>query len=457
MSRQPFAVQSARSDSTPISVERLINFYPRIEGDRAKGKLTLRGTPGLKAFASAGSGPIRGTHNMLGVAYFVSGPDLYTVSSTGNATLIGGVGSAGNVTMSDNGAQLTIISGTAGYTYTVATDTLAVISDADFPAASSVTFLDLYTIVGKDSSGEFYISTALDSTEWDALDFATAEALPDNIVRVYANKGQLWLFGEDSTEVWFNSGASFPFTRMSGGRIDRGCLAKLSVAEEDNSLFWLGNDKTVYRANGFTPQRISTHAVEEAIESYATPQDGEAWTYTMAGHKFYALSFSEGTWVYDIATGLWHERQSTDKKRWRASAGIEVYGKVLCGDFETGNIYELDADTYDENGADLIATAISEPFYGEGQYVRMPRLQLEFETGVGLTTGQGSDPQVMLQFTDDGGKTWSNEKWRSLGKIGKYKSRVVWNRLGAFKERSLKISISDPVKRVLIAADIRLK
>jgi hypothetical protein len=394
---------------------------------------------------------------MLGILYVVSGPNLYSVSSTGVAASLGSVGSAGNVTMSDNGLQLTIISGTAGYTYTVSTDTLAVIADSDFPTASSVTFLDGYTIVAKDSTGLFYISSVLDSTAWDALDFATAEANPDIIIRSYANKGQLWHFGKKTTEVWFNSGASFPFSRMSGGRIDRGCLAKFSVADEDNSLFWLGNDKTVYRANGFTPQRISTHAVESAIESYATPSDAQAWTYTAAGHKFYVLNFSEGTWVYDIATGLWHERQSTDKTRWRASTGVEVYGKVICGDFEDGNIYELDPDTYDENGADLIATAISEPYFANGQRVRMPRLELEFETGVGLTTGQGSDPQVMLQFTDDGGKTWSNELWRDLGKIGIFLNRVIWTRLGSFRQRSLKISISDPVKRNLIAADVTLK
>ena len=84
----------------------------------------------------------------------------------------------------------------------------------------------------------------------------------------------------------------------------------------------------------------------------------------------------------------------------------------------------------------------------------MPHLYLDFATGVGLTTGQGSDPQVMLRWSDDGGDTWSNEHWRSLGKTGAKKTRVHWNRLGQFgdKGRIFELTKSDPVEFSLLGA-----
>ena len=419
--RIPLAAESYQARSRPLSAQRLVNLYPERAPDAAKSPLALFGTPGLKLFATAGSGPIRCSHVMAGTFYVVSGTEVYAIDSAGSATLIGSITGSGAASMDDNGTELVIVSGGNGWVYNGST--LTAIADADFPTVTSVTFLDGYHIFSKDSSGQFVISASYDPTSYDALDFATAEAEPDNLVRVLTDHQELWLFGEKTTEIWYNSGAAaFPFERISGAFIERGCAAVNSVAKMDNSVFWLGDDLVVYRAAEYTPQRVSTHPIEGAIATFATPSVAEGWTYIQDGHSFYVLTFEEATFVYDAASGLWHERQSYGQKRWRATCGTYAYSKTLVGDYDSGNIYELDLNTYQDNGGTILRTAISPPIHADTNRTTMSRFQVEVESGSGLTTGQGSDPQAMLSWSDDGGRTFGQEHWVSLGAIGAYKS-----------------------------------
>jgi hypothetical protein len=268
----------------------------------------------------------------------------------------------------------------------------------------------------------------------------------------------LWLFGAETIEIWYNSGnADFPFSRFEGGFLERGIAAAFSLAEDDNSLFWLAEDRIFYRAEGYTPQRISQHGIEEALRKYKVVDDACAFIYTMGGHKFYVCTFpaEDATWVYDITTGLWHERRSDGMGRWRVSVYANAFGKHLVGDFEHGRIGELDLDTYQEYGVTIQGVAAGPPAHADRKMIAHRRFELDIESGVGLTTGQGSDPQIWLDWSDTGGRTWSVRKpFRSMGKIGEYQKRLRWSRMGSARERIYRVTVSDPIKRVILAAHL---
>ena len=453
--RIPFATKSNETFTKSTSAERALNVYAELEPEGAKERVILIGTPGLKLFGTVGNGPIRASYVQAGVLFVVSGHDLYSVDSGGTGTLIGTVGSGTEYQIAGNLAspqQLFIRSNTEGFIYDGTT--LAQITDPDFPGAEWVLYLDGYFIYGDASTkGRFGISKLLDGTSYDALDFASAEANDDALVVGLADHLELWLFGENTIEVWFNSGnVDFPFERSIQTFVERGCLAKNSAVKDDNTVFWLGDDMVIYRAVQYTPQRISTHAIEYKIRKYSAPRDARAYTYTQSGHKFYAISFAEATWVFDISTEMWHERASTGFPRWRVDNVAVDYDKNIAGDFLSGKLYDIDPDVYDEDGVAIERLAIFPTFHADSDRVTISRLWLDFETGVGLATGQGSDPQIMLQWSDDGGKKYSNEHWKTLGATGAAKTRVHWRRLGQMKDkgRIFKLTKSDPTKFALV-------
>lgn len=456
--------QSYRLRSRPVSAQRAINMLSQQEPPDAKAPMSLLSAPGLATFATAGSGPIRGLHTMSDVLYAVSGTTAYRISSAGAATSLGTVAGTGRVDLADNGSQLVAVN-SSGTGYVITSGAVAQITDTDFLSASSVTYLDGYHIFSRTGTGQFFISDLLSATSYDALDIATAESSPDPLVKAFVDHRELWLFGTHSIEVWINTGAAaFPFERQPGSILEKGCAAAGSVAKLDNTVFWVGEDRIVYRAQGYTPQRISQHAVEQALTDAALADvtDARACTYSVDGHPCYALTVGGvGTHVYDAATGLWHERDSRTSGvslgRWRALGSARAYGKVLVGDDVSGVVYEVSPTVYAEGSDPLIRTAESPPIHAEGRRVFMSRVQLDMETGIGLATGQGSDPQVMLQWSDDGGRSWSSERWASAGQIGQYRWRVVWYRLGSFRERVLRFAVSDPVPVTFLGAHAELE
>jgi hypothetical protein len=316
------------------------------------------------------------------------------------------------------------------------------------------------------------VSQLLDGTSVDPLDFASAEGSPDGVVGIIADHRELWVFGTDSVEVWYDSGAAdFPLTRIQGAFNEIGCVSAYTIAKMDNGLFWLGTDARgqgiVYRANGYTGTRISTHAIEYAIAQYGNISDAIAYTYQQEGHAFYVLTFPSGnaTWVYDVATQAWHERAGWDDgefMRHRSNCQCNFGGNIIVGDFENGNIYTFDLDVYADNGGiqKWLRSWRALPT-GQNNLKRTAHhsLQLDCEAGVGLNTGQGSDPQVMLRWSDDGGHTWGNEHWSSLGKIGAYGHRTFWRRLGMtlkLRDRVYELSGTDPNKIAIMGAELIL-
>lgn len=446
--RIPLGKQWYQSRSIPVAAQRCVNFYYEKPPAESKTPEMLIGSPGMNLFTEVGDGPIWGMYAFGGLGYVVSGSNVYTVNSEGGVTDLGSIGTVSNAVIMDDNSVNVIINKQEGDSWLATSSSLVQITDAQYEDSSSVTVLNFYAIFPKIDSYQYYISDLLDAASYSGR-FASAEQSSDNIVRAYATSGELWLFKEYTTEIHVpREGGGFPFRVLDNSTIQRGCAAKRSVAQEDNTLFWLGEDLIVYRADGYRPKRISTHGIEKIIGDMTTVSDCESFVYTQEGHKFLIMTFPTElvTLCYDIATGLWSQRQSFQKERWRASQHMFIFGKNLVGDFENGNIYELDLNTYTENG-NLIQRITTLPVISKDKE-RMTHWNIvaDFDTGVGLLSGQGSDPQAMMRFSDDGGYTWSNERHRPLGKTGKYKDRCIFRKCGRSRERVYEFSYTEPTK-----------
>lgn len=449
---------------------RMVNLFPEIIPEGGKEPAFLNRAPGLKLEVSVGVGPIRGLWVLGDNLYVVSGSKLYKVTPAYAVTEIGSVGGTGPVSMADNGTQLFIACNGPSFIYNSQTNVFAQITDSDFPGAVTVAYLDGYFVFNEPNSQKIWVTALLDGTSVDPLDFASAEGSPDGVVGIIADHREIWVFGTNSVEVWYNSGnADFPLSRIQGAFNELGCAAPYSIAKMDNGLFWLGKDARgqgiVYRANGYTGQRISTHAVEWQIQQYANMSDAIGYTYQQDGHSFYVLIFPQAntTWVYDVATQAWHERAgfaNGEFTRHRSNCQAFFQGNVLVGDYQNANIYSFDLNDFSDNGSiqKWLRSWRALPT-GQNNLKRSAQhsLQLDLETGVGLNLGQGNDPQVMLRWSDDGGHTWSNEHWVSVGKIGEFYRRAIWRRLGMtmkIRDRVYEVSGTDPVKIAIVGAEL---
>ena len=454
---------------------RMVNLFPEAVPEAGKEPGFLNRCPGLRIVATVGSGPIRGLWSHSNILYVVSGTEFYKVTTSYVATKIGDVSGTGPVSMADNGTQLFIACNGPSYIYNYSTLAFGQITDPDFAGAVNVGYLDGYFVFNEPNSQRVWVTALLDGTSIDPLEFASAEGSPDGLVALIVDHREAWLFGTDSTEVWYNSGdADFPLTRIQGAFNEIGCVAAYSVAKLDNGIFWLGADARgqgiVYRANGYTGQRVSTHAIEYAIQSYSTISDAVAYTYQQEGHAFYVLCFPTAgkTWVYDVSVDAWHERAgflAGDFVRHRGNCHANYQGLPHIGDYETGTVYVFDLSIFTDGGVTQkwLRSWRALPS-GANNLKRTVHhsLQLDAETGVGLTGEAvvGVNPQVMLRFSDDGGHTWSNEKWTSLGAIGTYGTRAIWRRLGMttkLRDRVYEVSGTDPVKIVILGAELAVE
>jgi len=455
---------------------RMVNLFPEMTPDNGQTAAFLNRAPGLEYLQSVGEGPIRAlwAHQTNGSDFYVvSGNEVYKMSTmTGDPVLLGTVSGTGPVSIADNGTQLFFACNPDSYIYNEVTNVFAQITDPDFPGAVTVGYLDGYFVFNEPDSQRVWVTSLLDGLSVDPLDFASAEGSPDGLVGIIVDHREAWLFGTDSVEVWYDAGlADFPLTRIQGAFNEIGCVAAFSIAKLDNGLFWLGTDARgqgiVYRANGYTGQRISTHAIEYAIAQYSDISDAISYTYQQEGHAFYVLTFPTGnaTWVYDVSTQAWHERAGWLNgafTRHRSNCQCNFLGNTIVGDFENGNIYKMSLNVYSDNG-DIQKWLRSWRALPTGQNnlkrTAHHTLQLNCESGVGLIDGQGSDPQAMLRWSDDGGHTWSNEHWSPMGKIGAYYQRVFWRRLGMtvkLRDRVYEVSGTDPVKVAIMGAELIL-
>lgn len=450
--RKSLPVSSYRALSTAASASRLLNCYAEALPADTDTPLALVRCMGIDDWTTVGTGPIYGMLAADDLLYVVSGSKLYSVTENKTVTELGSIGLVNSIDMDRNDIGVVVVNEPDAYTYTVSTGTFAQITDADFTSrgAGDVEFSDNYLLFREPNTGRFFGADLGSLTSFDALNFATAESSPDILVGMKADHGQVILPGKESVEIWENTGASgFPYERAINGRLEIGCLNGATLAKQDNSVFWLANDYTVRKLEGATPIRVSQHGVESAFRDM-TISTAKAYAYSQEGHLFYVLSFFEGTFVYDATTSEWHERQSYGYDYWRAQAHAQIFGLELVGDITSNKIGFLTRDVYSEWGDTQRMEWTYQPIYADGRRAFHDRLEIMAETGVGLTSGQGSDPEIMLDWSDDGGKTYRSMPNRSIGAIGRYTDRIVWQALGSSRVgRVYRGAVSDPVKVVI--------
>lgn len=373
---------------------------------------------------------------------------------------------SGPVCMVTNGNAIFITEGIAGvgYHYNPTTETWTRVTEVDhgFIGGGTLTTQDGYFISNVPETQLVQFSE--NGLAWDSLDTCSAEYKPDSAVRVYSEFGQLWIFGEESSEIFYNSGvANNVFQRVSGGTLDVGCIAPHSVVALDNGFFWLSNDKTVRRASSPNSQVVSPPQIVAIFEQYETVSDAVGIGYILGGKAFYELTFpsANATWLYEISTGNWvrlssYQEYNDMDGRHRTNCICRFDNIIIAGDYENGSIYQLDHDTYTDNGHRIIRSRTAPVIMDDQNHglISIHSLEIQFEPGVGLEYGQGEEPKAMLRMSDDGGYTFGNEHWKSIGRIGQYKNRVRWTRLGVARNKVFKVTISDPVRVVMIDAII---
>lgn len=444
-------ISSYELRSRPASPQRLVNCYIEALPPGAKTPAILTRAPGIDDWTTVGNGGISAMHvaQSLGQLFVVSGSKLYSVDANKTVTELGDIGAPGNIDIDSNTTSVVVVNPPSAYYWDGST--FGQITDTDFTSrgAGDVEFLDNYLLFLEPNSGRFFGSDLASATSYDALSFATAEAATDNIVGMEVDHRQVLLFGSSSLEIWENTGAAgFSFERSLNGYIEQGCLNGRSIAKVDQSVFWLADDYTVRRLDGVTPTRVSTHAIEQRIFD-GTPSTATAFHYAQDGHLFYVLRMAEGTFVYDCTTQQWHERQTYGSDTWTVGSAVQFANLVLVADVHSNAIGSINPATYTEFGDTQRMAWTYQPIYAEGHRAFHHRLEMVFEPGVGLTLGQGSDPEIMLDKSEDGGITWQSLPNKKLGQIGHYLNRAVWSALGSSRQRVYRGAVSDPVKAVL--------
>lgn len=449
--------------SRTVTSESRKNFYAEATDKPDKTVLALYGRWGLDLFASFGDTPIRGEGLQIGDFNYSVHRGI--LKETNNAAVFTDKGtlttSAGVVSMCTDGNIIFIVDGANGYVYNTTTSLFTQVSDVDFVPAVSCAWIDGYFIAdmrgSTDKTDWRSYQWSIDGLAWGGLDFASAEASPDPIERVYNDNRQVIFFGSVTTE-FHNASGNFeePFTRSATN--EWGLAAKWSVCKIKDSIIYLGQNRMgktqIIVLNGYTPEIVSNYEMSSIIDGYGDVSNAIGHSFMEGGHPFYVISFPSvsKTWLFDAATGLFSELTSGIKEgQYRGLFSNNYLGNTLIYDFENGNVYKTNPDTYTDNGTMIVGELISRHMF-EQSYMFLSELWVDMQVGVGLSTGQGEDPQIILAISRDGGMTYGNERWRSFGRIGTNLTRAFWIRLGRSRDFTFKLRITDPVKRVITGA-----
>lgn len=476
---QGFVGGSYEARSRNADAQRSVNLYAEIdESQQGKNAAALYSVPGLRVFATT-PGPVRAMFAGDNRLFAVCGGSLCEIGP-GGATALGSVGDDGQKAfIESNGRQLFVVSAGAAYVATgaeVKPSPVPADDRADYagtPAgtegtATGAAYLDGYFIAAKPDDDAFFISQlpyagddpASEDVEekpgaeyWDPLMFGVKEGYPDKINAILTDHRELWLFGDQTIEVWQNTGAAdFPFERSPSVFIHMGCIAWATPTRMNEGVAWLASDARhapiAVLAQGYMPVRISTHAIEQKWATYPNTYDAEAYSYTMHGHTFWVITFLSGnaTWVYDVTTKMWHERASSGAK-WRARCHAYVFGKNLFGGWDNA-IYEMSQTVYDDAGQPMQRIRTCPHMSNEENSVFHHRLQIDLDVADRM-------PEVTLDWSDDDTNTWSSPRAKLPSRSDR-KGRVIWNRLGRSRDRIYRITITDPVPVALVNAYIQV-
>ncbi len=468
-----------------LAAEQCINLFPeKAETQEAKAPMVLLGTPGKTVFATLpGGNPVREVWRepATGRVFAASGNTFYELAANGTATARGNFaeppGLTSKVSMRSNGTQAVISSNNGGYLFTLGNSTLQQINTANFPFISSnqpgasgfpgsgeFELFDTFFIALNPGTRQFFTSFVNDGQDWAALNFASKDSWPDNLVAMLMNKRELWLMGSERGETWWDAGnPSFPFQRIAAGSVEAGIIAKETLRRCDSGVFWLGGSEfgsgICYRNSQYDAQRISNHALEYIWSQYGTMADAEAWVYQEEGHTFYVLYFPTGdaTWVYDCSTQMWHQRAWWDPINGGYHADLArchtfAFGKHLVGDRQSGNIYAQSLNTYTDNGAPIRRLRSCSVFQ-ERKWQYYNRLTVYMLSGqADGVEGAGTEPLAYLRISEDGGQAWGNPLDMPMGSIGQRNYGSIWRNLGRSEDRAFEWSTSEPMPIVIVDA-----
>ena len=461
---------STKSLTPFVSGQRRLNVYFQVLPSQEKGhKVIIRGTPGYDLFVTLGDQPIKGFLVLDQILYAVAGSTLYSITQSGTITNLGTLSTSTDyVAMAANGNQIIIVTGANGYIYDVSANTLTVITSSGFPQnTTSVCFMNGFFIAPKPGTGEFYISDVYDGTTWDPLQFATAETIPDELIAVSAYHGILVLFGQNHLEFWQDTGGSpFPFSQLTGTAQDFGLAAQESIISFNNTIAFLGQNQEghaqVLTLNGYAATRVSDDDIEHILNGFDTIEDAVSLTYMIDGHPMYQITFpSENrSFLYDALTNIWSEVQSGVglTGRHNGNLGVNFNNKTLISDVSTGNIYTISGNVYTENGNLIKREVDTVHIEQQGNRFSIDELWLDFQLGAGLSSGQGSNPLIMLEVSKDNGNTFLNQRTTSIGMLGQYSGpRAIFRRFGQSRDFVFRISMTDPVPFVLVRGSAVLR
>ena len=461
----PFVGGAYTARSKDLNAQVCQNLYVEVDNTGAKAIIALVGTPGALLWKDmAVSGEVRAFGEFNGFLYVIVGNTVYRLNAARAKTSIGTIGtSEGWVKIiTDDITYMTMYDFSGGWTWDGST--FAPITAAWLPNnPTGATYQDGYQIVTRGGTDQVFFSDQDNPTSGDATVFIAAEGAGDDLVAPISVERQLWLIGVETSEIYFNAGrGSPPFERNPGGFMRIGCNARRSIANYEDDLMFLSDKNQVVRKQGLQLVPASTYQIDFLIGTMTVTSDAVGFMYFQEGHVFYELTFpSDNTTIcYDLTasdltgTRQWHTRATgTSDNRSPANSVIRFNDQVLVGDFNNGRIYEYDLTTFTDNGDVKRAIRAAQPLNERNQLMFFSSFELDMETGVG--NGDVEDPQIILQYSNDGGHTWSNERWKSMGKIGEYGKRIRWNQLGSSRNRIFRILISDPAKRNIFDAYLR--
>ena len=457
-----------QSEALPLANQRCVNGYPDNPQTQALTTSAVFGTPGIVSLASSSSfkqNSNRGAWVKSGVPYFVNGDKISSLSDNHVLTELGTIEGTARCSFADNGKQLLVlVPGGKGYIVDETTSPLVQeITDTDFTTTNGkpqyVVYIDGYFVVTTDEN-KFKNSSLNDGFTWSALDFGSAEADPDGIVAPFVFKNQLYITGGQTIETFTNiGGAGFPFQRINGFIIDKGVKAPSSIQVFNESVFWVGKAENesiaVYQLNGSNAVKVSTTAIDNKLQDLTEAQQAAifSWSYAQRGHYFIGFTSELFTFVFDMTTGKWHERESeitselnnTTTQRCRYNSVVQAYGKLLVGDSQDGRVGELNLDCYDEYGESLRCFFTTSPLFNLGNSFSIPKLEIFCQPGVGNSVVR--DPVVNMRVSKDG-YVFQDYKKVKIGAPGEYNKRQIGRYFGRVNRYCVfEFLISDAVER----------
>lgn len=459
------------SNADVVTRQRRLNCYFENRKDKDKTAIACYGTPGLVAAFSPSTPlnfPIRGFLGTQNALFLVSYNEFQQVTSSGASIFSSSIGTqSGNCSLAFNNTQVVLVDGTAGYLYTPSGPTFTTIGSSFPNGAKTVTYASGFFVAELPGTQQFWVSNANDGSTWGGTSFASAYAYSDNILAVDNLAGILWLFSQQHIEAWQNNGTTpQPFLPIINAAYEWGLAAIFSRAHVEQSIIFLAQTREgqvqFVRLQGFVIQRISDDDIDRVINGFSVVSDAVGLSYEAGGHKFYQASFptANRSFLYDCATGLWSDAQtgpSVNPVRHQANLSAYYAGTTYLSDYETNQVYTLSPTAYTDNGVTIARELVTRHILSNFDRIRISQLFLDMDVGGGLQSGQGSNPQIMLQYSKDNGRTWSAERWASLGKVGQYLTRVIWRRFGCTRVATFRIRMTDPVKFVIATAAMKVK